>query len=73
MLKGNDMKTKTVTGLSYWASAIINLDYSGLERADRAELNSWLADNDLSFSDCLTCSDQYIGRIADVCDYIFTA
>lgn len=70
------MKTKTVTGLAYWASAIINLDYSGMKQEDKTELNNWLASNSLSFSDCLTCSDAYIGRfdgqVADVCDYTFT-
>lgn len=49
------MNTQTLTAPSHWASAIVNHDYSGLEGGDAGALNTFLALNGLSFSDCLTC------------------
>jgi hypothetical protein len=51
------MKTITLTAPSAWASAIMNMDYSGLSKEDIGQLNTFLALNNLSFSDCLTCED----------------
>lgn len=70
-------KTFTVTMPAYWASAIINHDYSGLEKSDRAELNNFLANYTpcLSFADCLDVGDEYIGKfdgkLCNVADYTY--
>lgn len=55
------MKNKeTVTHImpSLWASAIMNYDYTGLENIDKIELNTYLLNNGISFTDCLSCSEQ---------------
>jgi len=71
------MKAQTFTAPAIWASAIINLDYSGLSAISRKELNNWLLNNKLSFVDCLTCGDEYLGQfdglLCQVCDYTFPA
>lgn len=58
-----------------FASAIFNNDYSGLSKADVAELNNFLLNEGLSFADCVDVSDNYVGRfnglLADVADYSF--
>lgn len=51
------MKTLTITAPSHWASAIVNQDYSGLSAVEAGQLNTFLANQGLSFSDCLTCED----------------
>jgi len=51
------MQTESLTAPSFWASAIVNNDYSGLEPDEVGALNAWLAENRLSFRDCLTCED----------------
>lgn len=65
---------------AFWASAIINLDYSGLSDKDKKELNLFLLEQDLSFSDCLTCQEygftwkhdaSHITGGAECCKYIF--
>lgn len=48
-------ETVTVTAPSHWASALINLDYSGLEKEEIGQINTFLAEQGLSFSDCLNC------------------
>lgn len=74
------MKTITYTLPSYWACALINNDWSGLELdgLDAAqELRDWLRDNNQSRHNCLTCSDEayisreYKGLLCDVLDYTF--
>ena len=71
------MKTYKVNMPACWAAAIINLDYSGLNKADRAELNLFLAVNDLSFTDCLGCGNNFIGRfngyICSMAEYTYPA
>ena len=72
------MNTITLDAPAHWASAIVNLDYSGLEKSDRAELNNWLLNNGLSFSDCLTCSDvsffgQFEGKGCELLSYTWGA
>jgi len=71
------LKTQTLTAPALWASAMVNMDYSGLTKEDTAELNNWLLDNGLSFVDCLNCSDEYIsrfdGQLCNVCDYTYKA
>lgn len=66
---------KTLQAPAIWASAIINLDYSGLDSAEKSRLNTWLADNDLSFVDCLTCESsgigQFEGELTDLNTYTF--
>jgi len=49
------MQIESFTAPSSWASAIVNNDYSGLEPDEVSALNTWLAENRLSFRDCLTC------------------
>lgn len=59
------MKTTTLIAPSAWASAIINGDYSGLERNEIAALNTFLAREGVSFADCLTCEDAGFVRLHD--------
>lgn len=72
--------TFTVTGYSHWASHLINGDPSGLSDEDFAELQAWLAFNDVHDHDCLNCSEEsYFGTPdgpatllqGDVVDYTF--
>jgi hypothetical protein len=42
---------------SCWAPAIVNLDYSGLTAESVSALNTFLARQGVSFSDCLLCED----------------
>lgn len=72
------MKTQTIIMPSHWASAIVNLDYSGLDDAEIRELNQYLLDNDLSFKDCLMCSDSveirtFKGESCMTLEYTFVA
>jgi len=39
------MKTDTVLLPAFWASALINNDYSGLDRLELSELQAWSHDN----------------------------
>lgn len=64
----------------HWASAIINLDYSGLSDKDKKDLNTFLALQGLSFCDCLDCKEAgfmwnhdaaNITGGATCCEYIF--
>jgi len=70
-------RTLTVTMPAYWASALINMDYSGLSTEERAELNNYLVNHDpcLSFVDCLGMGASYIGQfngqVCEVADYIY--
>lgn len=52
------MKTQEYTIPSHFLPAIINLDYSGLDKSEVGQLNTWLALNDLSFKDALTDLDD---------------
>jgi hypothetical protein len=67
----------TVTMPAHWASALINMDYSGLSADDRTELNNFLVSHEpcLSFVDCLDVGAEYIGRFAgklcNVADYVY--
>lgn len=74
------MKTLSVFAPESWASAIVNLDYSGLDDQSRKQLNTFLARQGLSFSDCLDCKDAGFMRKHDAseltggatcCEYIF--
>jgi hypothetical protein len=44
-----------------WSSAIVNNDYSGLGAGDKKELNNFLADLSLSFSDVAEVSSSFEG------------
>ena len=59
------METITLIAPSAWANAIVNCDYSGLEKEDRVAINHFLTDNDLSFVDCLSCEDYGYTRFHD--------
>lgn len=50
---------------SHWASAIVNMDYSGLTKPEIGQLNTFLAANSVSFSDCLYCEDNGFMRTHD--------
>jgi len=58
-----------------WSSAIINFDYSGLDKEECAKLNNTLANNGLSFTDCLHVSEEFYAQfdgLGDtVADYTF--
>ena len=46
---------------AYWASYLINGDYSGIEPAERAEIDAWLRRKNLP--DPVSCSDEsWFGR-----------
>lgn len=63
------MKTKTLTAPSAWASAIVNGDYSSLAAEERGALNTFLAMESVSFSDCLTCEDAGFQKHHDAFKY----
>lgn len=54
------MKTETYILPAYWACALINADYSGLEDADIEEIEIFEADNkeDNCRFACIGCSDE---------------
>lgn len=49
-----------VTAPKEWASAIVNGDYSGLDGAEQSHVNTFLAEQGLSFSDCIGIQDAGI-------------
>lgn len=55
----------TLTAPSSWASAMVNLDYTGLEPEERAALNNFLARQGVSFTDCLFCEEAGCTRDHD--------
>jgi len=69
------MKTIILTMPAHWASALMNLDYSGLDKEERSKLNNFLSLNDLSFVDCRGISNPYIGKfnglLCEVADYTY--
>ena len=76
------METIEIFAPSHWASALINLDYSGLSKDDIIQLNNFLCEHDLSIHDCLDCEDSgfmwehdasHITGGADCQKYIFWA
>lgn len=42
---------------SAWASAIVNCDYSGLEKQEISTLNNWLLEQGVYPVDCVYCED----------------
>ena len=70
------IKTITYTLPSYWASALINNDFSGLSQSDNDDCLLWLVTNNTG--NCLACDNQntagrYEGLICDVMDYTFVS
>lgn len=70
------MKTKTVTYTlpTYWASALINNDESGLEDSDIKQMNNWLERN--KPGSCVEVSEDtdfrtFEGLGCDVAEYTF--
>lgn len=54
------MLTETYTLPEYWACALINNDFSGLDESDAQEIENFIKDNQIdgcSFY-CLGCSDE---------------
>jgi hypothetical protein len=68
-------KTVVFTYPSIWASAIVNHDYSGLDKEDIKILNNQLLDDEVSFCDCVAVSDEYTklvnGMWCMVADFTF--
>ena len=61
-MKGTTMNTKTYYPVSlsaptYWASALINNDYSGLSEEEIREVNAWIHNAKLGFP----VSEEYEG------------
>ena len=50
------MKTQTYKLPAYWASALINADYSGMEDSEEKELNEWLEYTKPGY--CIDCSEE---------------
>lgn len=69
------MNTTTITLPAYWASAIINDDWSGLEAKEAVELQDFYVRNP-HLGGALGVGEPYIGRhvgkLADVADYVFS-
>lgn len=51
------IKTENVTLPMYWASALINGDYSGCEDSEAEAINSFLSENP-QYGPCLDCSTE---------------
>ena len=49
------MKVLEHTISDTFLSALINLDYSGLEKEEIGQLNNWLADHSFSFVNPVSC------------------
>jgi len=71
------MKIKTVNHdlPAYWATALVNNDYSGLSEHHTHELAAWKKVN--NYVNCLCCSDETIygyfdGLLCDLLTYTFT-
>lgn len=72
------MKIQTIIMPAYWASALVNLDYSGLDDVEIYQLKEYLHDNDLSIGDCLMCSEfeqinTFNGKLCMTLEYSFEA
>lgn len=68
------MKTTIIPLPAHWASPLINNDWSGADFRDRADIYTWLADND--GKQPVSCSDEgYVGRFngiqTELLDYTF--
>jgi hypothetical protein len=66
------IETQTATGLQHWACYFINGDASGMEEADIAEADAWLAfhqpeetNRHASVSDVSGDDSDHIGRFYD--------
>jgi hypothetical protein len=66
------MATKELIAPSAWVSAIVNRDYSGLDRDEIATLNNFLVWFGVSFADCLTCKDAGFVWRHDATDFTRT-
>lgn len=63
---------ETYTLPAYWASALINNDWSGLKEQEQNDLHYWLADN--GCPDFVSCSEEsfinrFNGLITDCLEY----
>ena len=53
--------TRTVVMPSKWRHPILYIDYSCMSKEETAECNTFLAENGLSFVDCLSVGQEYAG------------
>lgn len=66
---------ETVTLPAYWASALINGDYSGLFGKEHKAVETWITDNP-QYAGCLTCSEYpelkiFDGLLTECLEYTF--
>jgi hypothetical protein len=54
------MKTELYTLPASWASALVNLDYSGLTDQEETNILHWLENNRLELNSCLECNDEAV-------------
>lgn len=69
------MKTDTVVLPAYWASALINRDYTAYSEQDRKEINEWIAENP-QFGSALSCGEhtlmeQLDGLLTECLEFTF--
>lgn len=68
------MITETHTLPAYWASTLVNGDWSGLSDTETGEIRDWLNEHP-HLGDCLTVSDEYSyhywGERMMCADYVF--
>lgn len=76
------MKTAVVILPAFWASALINNDFSGLDAEDAATVRTWQTDTASAYGAALGCSDdefytafhdarKYVAGQCACLDYVF--
>lgn len=58
------IQTETVTLPAYWASALINGDYSGCDKQESRDINAWLRENP-HYGPCFDCSEETDFKVFD--------
>ena len=56
--ENQETKVLTVTLPEHWASALINMDYSGLDEDEEREVKQWMEDNLERGEDVVSCSEH---------------
>ena len=67
-------KVLTVTLPEHWASALINMDYSGLDAEEEREVKQWMKNNLAPGKDVVDCSEHpfitvFHGRLNSCLEY----